>query len=155
MAAHRLLEGEMFHPFGRPKPSIDIIDIVSMDPPFAGDPTPEQVMHRLHRAERELVEARRAASKLGLIREQPEVKPESAWEREKRERAERGPAPKTRPQIEMAEMRSRGVSMPSKIEPEDAEARERAVIARFKASTAEQQAAMITEAAARSRPKRK
>lgn len=81
--------------------------------------------------------------------------PELEWLREKRERAERGPAPKTCAQIEMAEMRSRGVSMPSKIEPEDAEAREQAVIARFKASTPEQQAAMITEAAARSRPSKR
>ncbi len=136
----------------------------------------ETAMQRVEAAEKALQAARREASKVfeaagkstsGIFAESAFVPrktaerwladakaeaskpPESEWLREKREKAERGPAPKTRAQIEMAEMRSRGISMPSKIEPEDAAARERAVIERFKAATPEQQAAMICAAAAK------
>jgi len=167
MAAHRLPLDDGMSPFApRPKSSTDaVIDILRLKDPdmpvkqvFA---SPEQAMHRLHRAQRELAMARAAAMELGLLNEAPvqkppPTKPDPAWENEKREQAKSGPAPKTEGQLWAEQMRNRDLSKPViAAEPLTAEEREAAVTERWNNANAEERARMIIEAAAKcTRPPR-
>jgi hypothetical protein len=91
-------------------------------------------------AERWLAEAKAEASK------PPES--ESEWLREKRER---GPAPKTSAFLQMA-LRAQENPAPAPVEMSEAEHRENAAIAKFEASSPQEKARMIVDAAARARP---
>ncbi|MGB8901320.1 MAG: hypothetical protein WCC90_19720, partial [Methylocella sp.] len=135
--------------------------------------TPEATMQRVEAAERQLENARREAKKAfvnagrdvsGMFAESVFVLRKTAerWRAEAKAEASKPPVSDP-PKYESSKMaqarwwarlREEEESKLVPREPQDAEAREQAVIARFKASTPEQQAAMIVEAAARHRPLR-
>jgi hypothetical protein len=123
-------------------------------------------MQRVEAAEKQLLEARRAAKKAfkengndteGMFGESVFVLRKNAerWvEEARREKAELtppepAPKPKTAAQEYAARMRSRDLSKPLPVEPLSAEAREAAVAARWAAATPEERAKMIVEAASK------